>query len=271
MFNYTDKEGQPMPGKIIGHIVLALVIIIFALSSFTTVKAGERGIVLNWGAVSGQVYEPGLHFKVPFMQRIRKMNVQTQAMEIQKSEAYSHDLQVVDIHSVINYNIDSSSVGTVYQQYPDFEVNILAPNLEASIKQTIAKYTAEELLSKRAEVQSEIETALKTSVPPQFIVTKYALVNEAFSPEFEAAIESKQVAQQKAEQAKNELAKAQIDADSRIAQAKGEAEAIQIQAQAIEQQGGANYVQLQAISKWDGHLPNQMIPGSTVPFVNLTK
>lgn len=248
--------------------VLVFVVLIVGLMSFTTVKSGERGVVLNWGAFNGQTFEPGLHFKVPFVQSVRKMNVQTQAMEIQKSEAYSHDLQVVDIHSVINYNIDSSSVGTVYVQYPDFQVNILAPNLEASIKQTIAKYTAEELLSKRAEVQGEIETALKTSVPKQFTVTKYALVNESFSPEFEKAIESKQVAQQDAERAKNELTKAQIDAEARVATATGEAKAIQIQAQAITQQGGKEYVNLKWVEKWDGRLPITSL-GSATPLINI--
>lgn len=240
--------------------------------SFTTVKAGERGVVLNWGAFNNQIFEPGLHFKVPFMQTVVKTNVQTKAIEVQKSEAYTHDLQVVDIHSVINYNVDPGAVGTVYQQYGlDFASKVLYPNLEASVKQTVAKYTAEDMLSKRAEVQAEIEQALKSSVPPQFLITKYALVNEAFSADYEAAIERKQVAQQDAETAKNLLTKAQVDAQSTIAKAQGDAEAIKIQAQAINSQGGADYVQLQAIKAWDGHLPAQMIPGGSVPFLNLTK
>lgn len=259
-------------GKVFSGIVVVIFLIII-LGTFTVVGAGERGVLLTFGAFNGTVYQPGLHFKLPLVQEVVKTSIQTNKIEVEKSEAYSKDLQMVDIHSVINYNLDPAQVGVVYQQYGlDFEGKVLNPNLEASVKQTIAKYTAEELLSKRAEVQLEIENALKLSVPPQFLVTKYALVNEAFSPAFEKAIESKQVAQQDAERAKNELAKTQVDAEARIAQAEGEAKAISIQAQAITQQGGADYIQLQAIAKWSGQLPQYMSPNAVLPFVgNVTK
>ncbi len=232
------------------------VVVVFGLmlffGSFVQVGAGERGVLLTFGAFNGTVYQPGLHVKLPLFQEVIKTSVRTQKIEVEKSEAYSHDLQVVDVHSVINYNVDPTTVGAVYQQYGlDFETKVLYPNLEASVKQTIAKYTAEELLSKRAEVQDQIEEALKRAVPAPFVVTKYALVNEAFSHDYEAAIEAKQVAQQDAEKAKNELTKTQIDAEARIAQAKGEAEAIKIQASAIQSQGGADYVKLQWIKAWE--------------------
>lgn len=259
--------------KIIKKVVVGIISIIALLiliSSFVIVQSGTRGVVLTWGAFHGTIFEPGFHFKFPLAQSVIKLNVQTNKIEVERSEAYSHDLQVVDIHSVINYNLDPQAVGTVFAQYGlEFEGKVLTPNLEASVKQTIAKYTAEELLSKRSEVQDEIQNALKSSVPSPFIITKYALVNEQFSKDFEAAIEAKQVAQQDAEKAKNELTKAQIDAESRIATAKGEAEAIKIQAEAIQQQGGAAYVNLQAINKWNGTLPTYMT--GVVPFVNLQK
>lgn len=267
-----NMEKETKIGLIISGIVAVIIFaIVMLFCSITIVGAGERGVLLNWGAFNGQIFEPGFHFKNPISQSVVLTSVRTEKIEVEKSEAYSHDLQVVDIHSVINFNIDPKSVGTVYQQYGlDYETKVLSPNLEASVKQTIAKYTAEELLAKRAEVQNEIEQAIKQSVPPQFVVTKYALVNESFSSAFEAAIEAKQVALQDAEKAKNELTKAQIDADARIAQAKGEAEAIKIQAEAITQQGGADYVKLKTVEKWNGILPTQMIPNATLPFIDLT-
>lgn len=255
--------------KIGASIVLGLIMLIIVSSSFTIIGAGQRGVLLTFGAFNGTVYNPGLHIQIPFVQSIVKMDVRTQKIEAEKSEAYSNNLQVVDIHSVINYNLDPAAVGAVYQKYGlDFETKILTPNLEASVKQTVAKYTAEELLAKRSEVQGQIEEALKQSVPSEFVITKYALVNESFSAEYETAIEAKQVAQQAAEQAKNELLKAQIDAEARVAQAEGEAKAIQIQAQAITQQGGAEYVKLKAVEKWNGTLPIYML-GSSTPFVNI--
>jgi regulator of protease activity HflC (stomatin/prohibitin superfamily) len=266
---YLNDQGEFLIGKAVVHGLILVIAFGLLFGSWTTVGAGERGVMLTFGAFKGQVLEPGLNFKLPFVQHVIKVSVRTNKIEAEKSEAYSHDLQVVDIHSVINYNLDPQAVGIVYQKYgTDFENKILVPNLEASVKQTIAKYTAEELLSKRAEVQTQIELTLKQAVPPEFIVTKYALVNEAFSAEYEKAIESKQVAQQNAEKAKNELAKAQIDAESRVATAEGEAKAIAIQAQAIQQQGGKEYVNLKWVEKWDGKLPTTSL-GNAMPLVNI--
>ncbi len=261
----TDKQlVKIVIGCIIGFFLLVLL-----FSSWVTVGAGQRGVLLTNNAFTGTVLEPGLHFKVPFFQKVVKMNVQTAAIERQKSEAYSHDLQVVDIHSLVNYNVDPQATGEVYKQYGlAFESSVLVARIEAAVKETIAKYTAEELLSKRGEVSMQIENAIKTSFPTQFTNVHYNLVNEAFSPEFEKAIEDKQVALQKSEQAKNELAKAEVDAKARIATATGEAEAIRIQAQAITQQGGKEYVNLKWVEKWNGNLPATMLQ-SALPMFNV--
>ncbi|MDO8617658.1 MAG: prohibitin family protein [Candidatus Uhrbacteria bacterium] len=257
--------------KIIGVVVgVICFILILIINPFVTVSAGQRGVVLNWGAFNGRILDPGLHMRMPIAQSVVKMDVQTQKLEIAASEAYSHDLQNVKIHSVVNYNLDPKEVGLIYQQYGlDVESRILYPNLEAAVKQTVAKYSAEELLSKRGEVATEIELAFRQAIPHAFLVTKYALVNEAFSDAFEAAIEQKQIAQQNAEKANNDLKRIKIEAEQRVSQATAEAEAIKIQAQAIQQQGGASYVNLKAVEKWDGHLPAQMIPGGALPFLNL--
>jgi len=257
--------------KIFGVIlVMVCVVLVLVLNPFVVIGAGERGVVLNWGAFTGGILEPGLHFRLPIAQSVVKMDVQTQKLEIELSEAYSHDLQNVKIHSVVNYNPDPKQVGVIYQQYGlDAESRILQPNLEAAVKQTIAKYSAEEILSKRGEVATEIESEFRKAIPNTFLVTKYALVNETFSEAYEAAIEQKQVAQQNAEKADNDLKRIKIEAEGRVAQATAEAEAIKIQAEAIQQQGGASYVNLKAVEKWDGHLPDQMIPGGALPFLNL--
>lgn len=247
-----------------------LLVLVVVLNPFVTVAAGERGVVLTWGAFNGQIMDPGLHLRVPLAQTVVHMDVQTQKLEIEASSAYSHDLQNVIIHSVVNYNSDPKEVGLIYQQYGlDAESRILEPNLEAAIKQTVAKYTAEEILSERGKVATEIETAFRESIPNTFTVTKYALVNETFSQAYEDAIEQKQVAQQNAEKADNDLKRIKIEAEQRVAEATAEAEAIRIQASAIQQQGGASYVNLKAVEKWDGHLPDQMIPGGALPFLNL--
>lgn len=236
-----------------GVVFIILLVLTLILNPFVIIHAGEKGVVLNWGAFNGEILEPGLHWRTPIVQSVVKMSVRTEAIEREKSEAYTHDIQPVDIHSLVNYNLDPKSVGNIYQQYElKYETKVLVARIEAAVKQTVAQYTAEEMLTKRGEVQTKIEEAVRAAVPPEFIITKYSLVNEEFSEQFEQAIEAKQVALQKAEQAKNELTRAEVDAKARIAQAEGEAKAIAIQAQAITQQGGKDYVELKTIEKWNG-------------------
>jgi len=258
---------------IVGVVILLVVGVVLLLNPLVVVDAGDRGVVLNWGAFQGQIMDPGLHFRVPFMQDVIKINVQTEKIEIQESEAYSHNLQVVKVHSALTYNIDPKEVGLLYTEIgPSYEEKIITPSLEASVKQVYAQYTAEELLSKRSQVQDEIEQSFRKTIEGKHIIVQhYALVNESFSPDFENSIEQKQIAEQASLKAKNDLDRITIESEQRVTQAKAEAEAIKIQAEAIQQQGGAEYVQLQAIAKWDGRLPSQMLSGGTVPFINLTK
>lgn len=254
-------------------IVVVLVIGFFALNPFVVINASERGVVLNWGAFQGQVMAPGLNIRIPLVQSVEKINVQTQKLEIPTSETYSHDLQIVNVQSALTYNIDPKEVGLLYSEIGStYEEKIILPSLQASIKQVYAQYTAEELLTKRSQVQEEIEKTIRKTIEGKHIIVQhYALVNESFSQEFEKAIEQKQIAEQSALKAKNDLDRIKIESEQRITQAKGEAEAIKIQAEAIQQQGGQAYVQLQAIQKWDGKLPTQMLSGGTVPFINLGK
>ena len=118
----------------IASFLIVLILAGIALSTYTIVGAGERGVSLTWGAFNGKVLEPGLHWLVPIAQSVVKMDVKTTSLRLEGSEAYSHDLQVVEIDSVLNYNIDPFSVGAVYKDIGlDFESKIIRPNLEAAI------------------------------------------------------------------------------------------------------------------------------------------
>lgn len=248
--NSTDEAVWKTSKRIFTGVAMFLLIII-AFSTVVTIDEGERGVVLTFGSFGGHVMEPGFNMKVPLVQSVVKYDVRTQKMEIAKSEAYSKDLQNVDIHSVINYTINQSDVGAVYAKYnQDIEAKVLFPLIESSVKQVVAKYTAEEMLAKRLELQTEIANTFKANAPKEILVTAYQLVNEDFSDKFEAAIEAKQIAQQNAERAEREKVEAQTRAAMNIITAQGEAEKIRIQAEAITKQGGKEYVMLQYIEAW---------------------
>src|SRR3990167_808960 len=287
MFNYF-KQGEygvklDTP-KVVLHSIVLLFGLMFIFGSFGTVGAGERGVKTRLGAIVG-TKEPGLYFKLPFVEDVVAMEVKTRTINYDKNghegdtldssqlSGASKDLQDVAIGVVVNYHIDPTKVSDIYAQYrsvENYEVNVIEPAIREVVKSTSALYTAEELVTKRADYSDKVNLILTDRLGAKFaILERFNVTNFEFSQAFTQAIESKVTAVQKAEAAKNKLEQIKFEAQQTIETAKATAEAIRIQAQAVNSQGGADYVQLQAVSKWNGILPIQMIPGGTVPFINL--
>jgi len=265
-----EREVVFNGAHLVGYGILAVIIIVFALMSFYTVQAGQRAVLLTFGNPNQQAQGEGLHFKVPIVQSAVIMSVQTQKYEVPKATAASKDLQTVITDVTVNYYINPDSVPVIYQKIGlNYQDNLIAPAIQEVVKASTADYTAEELITKRPEVKDKIDQALTDRLKAfNIIVQAVSITNFEFSPEFNNAIEAKVTAEQNALTEKNNLDVISYKAQQRIEQAKGEAEAIKIQAQAIQTQGGPAYVQLQAISKWDGKLP-LVNGGGSLPFINL--
>lgn len=264
--------------------VIALFILVIVFSSFGNISTGERGVKTRLGAVVGTV-DPGAYFKVPFIEGVSVMDVKTRTINYDKngqegdavdtSQLYgaSKDLQDVKIGVVVTYNVDPSKVVDIFSQYKSvdaYEASVIEPIVRKVVKATSAQFTAEELVTKRAEYGDEVTKALTEQFAANSAtLTGFSVTNFEFSAEFTKAIEAKVTATQNAEAAKNKLEQIKYEAQQTIETAKATAEAQRIQAQSLAAQGGSDYVQLKALEKWDGHLPTQMVPGSTVPFINL--
>ncbi|HVY21889.1 MAG TPA: prohibitin family protein [Steroidobacteraceae bacterium] len=254
------------------QIVIGAVIVIGLLilwSSFYTVNAGQRAIVLRFGQVESVVGD-GLHFKAPMIETIKLVDVRTQKAE-SPANAGTRDLQSVETHVALNYHLNADSLADTYSRIGlDVESKIIDPRIQEVVKAVVARFSAEELLTKRDDVKSEIAGGLRASLLQYNITLEdIQITNFSFSHAFDAAIEAKQTAEQNALKAKNDLDRIKIEAQQKIAMAQAEAEAIKIQAQAIKEQGGSEYVQLKAIEKWNGVLPQ--VSGSSTPFVNLER
>lgn len=266
--------NKKFPIKLIAGLVLLIaVFVIFEIvNPLVIIGAGQRGVVMNWGAVSNDIMQEGLHLRIPVYQRVKVMNVQTQKMEV-KAVAYSKDIQTVDSIVALNYRLQADRVNNIYQTIGDsFEDTFISPAIQESIKAITAKYTAQELIEKRSIVSDEIKMILAERIQNRgFIIDAFSIVNFDFSDAYEKANEDKQVAQANVLTAQNKLEQVKIEAEQRVAQAKAEAEAIKIQAEAITQQGGADYVKLKAIEKWNGSVPSTMIPNGAVPFIDLNQ
>src|SRR5258708_32743212 len=207
----------------IGVAVLLGIILIF--STFNTVGAGQIGVVTRFGAVNRVAY-PGVVLTIPFVENINLMDTRTQKDQVGADSA-SQDLQKVVATIAVNYHLDGSKAVSVYQNVGvDYQDKIIAPAIQNTFKAVTAKFTAEQLITNREAVRLEAENSLKAQlVGYNVFVENFNIVNFDFSPEFDTAIEAKQVAQQSVETAKQKLAQAQVDAQTAVAQATGQADA----------------------------------------------
>jgi regulator of protease activity HflC (stomatin/prohibitin superfamily) len=259
--------------RTLGILAGALFFIVAVLfQSFTVISAGHTGVQVTLGEVNPQPLTEGVHFVNP-ISVVRDIDVRMQKAELKGASAGTKDLQQVHTDIVINYRMSPQNLPHIYKEFGlDVDNKILGPAINDAFKAVTGHFTSEELITKRDVVSTEIFNHLKAKVAPFNIeVSNVSLVNFGFSQAYQAAIEAKVISAQQTAKAEQDLQRIKVEAASRVAQAKGEAEAIAIQAQAIQSNGGQNYVQLQWIEKWDGKLPSTVLNGSNGMMLNMGK
>jgi regulator of protease activity HflC (stomatin/prohibitin superfamily) len=264
-------DPQKVP-KMVAIGFLAFLGFLLFLTSYFVVDAGERGVVLRFGEVS-RVVEPGLRFKMPFAETVVRMTVRVQKGTT-KTEAASKDLQVVQTTMVLNYNLEPSKAGEMYSTIGlNYGEKVIEPVVKESFKAAAARYTAEELISKREALKTEVRNYLRDQLVKFGItVVELSITDFEFSQEFNRAIESKQTAEQHALRAKRDLDRIKVEAQQKVAAAQAEAEALRLQRQVISPELvklRQIEAQMKAIDKWDGKLPN--VTGGTVPFIQVDR
>jgi len=266
--NKNNFEQNDMT-KIVMFGVLCLIFGILAISSIYIVESGQRAIKFTFGNITN-IDDAGVHLKIPFVQRIERVDVRTQKTTAEAS-AGTKDLQNVTTSVTLNFHYDQNRLEETYTKYGlDVEQKIIDPRIQEIVKAICARYSAEELIAKRETVKGEIEQSLRSVLNNYNIVAEAIQITQfSFSKEYNAAIEAKQTSIQQALKAENDLKRVEIEARQRIAEAQGEAEAIRIQTQAIKEQGGAEYVKLKAIEKWDGVMPTTVLGKDSNTLINL--
>lgn len=239
-------------------IGLGVVVLLFFVFCFRIVGVGQEGIITQFGKVSHE-QGSGILIKAPYpIQHLVKMNIQTQK-EQQDANAATHDLQSVTTTIAVNYHLTPDTARKVYVEVgTEYKVRVIDPIIQESLKSVTSKYDASDLIGKRAEVEKVLEDSLISKLTQRGItVDNVSIVNFQFSNEFNAAIEQKQVAQQNAQKAQYELQTATLKAQSQDVQAKTLT---------------PEYLQLQAIEKWNGVLPTTVAGGSgTILSIPLSK
>ena len=252
-------------------VALVVAVVLYAFWPLVSIPAGHKGVVTIFGEVKDGALSPGLNIVNP-MAHVIDVNTQVQKIEIEGA-ASSKDLQQIHTKIAVNYHLAQDSVQRLFSDVGmQYETKIINPAVQEAFKAVSAKYTATELIEKRGDVKALIQTALAEAVEKvsskTVVIDEVFITNFQFSDSFAKAVEEKQTAEQRVLTEQRNLQRIEVQAKQRIAQATAEAEAIRIQAQSISAQGGMAYVNLKAIEKWNGTLPNYMM-GNAVPFVNL--
>ena len=236
-------------------IVAALAIIVI-LNCFTIVEAGHTGVVVTLGKVKEGVLQEGIHFKIPFVQQIVKIDNRIVKLEVE-TEAFSKDLQTVETVLAINYRVDTSKSYSIYKNIgANYETVLVTPAVNEVLKAITAKYTAEESVTNRVLISDGLVTGLNEKLNDiGLYVTDVNIINFEFSEAFITAIEEKQVAQQK-------LLKSETEKQTAIINAQANAETVRINAEAQAQANkilneslSDRVIEYNKVQKWNGILP----------------
>jgi regulator of protease activity HflC (stomatin/prohibitin superfamily) len=268
---------RPKPQTILILIIL-LILFIVSWGSFALVPAGHRGVVLLWGSVEKRIMGEGLNFKLPIAETVITVDVKVQPHPFKEIEAASKEYQMVKMTGMMNFHIDPAYVNDLYQKVGlDFAPKVIDPAFNDFVKEVVPTYPIGEILPKREEIRQRAMKKLGDNLSRyHVIVDDIYFANIRFSPEYERAIEAKQVAQQQVETQKQVLAQREIEAQQKVATAKGEAESILVVAQgqakandALSRSISSILVQYKSVEKWNGILPQ--VSGGAVPLIDLGK
>ena len=276
---------------VIGAAIIFFVVFFFA-ELFYTVNASMVGVVLSGGKISS-VSQPGMHSKVPFYQQVKFIDLKSNSGSV-KTEAYTFDQQNATLKINVIWNFVGTKAEDIYVNYKGDEKYIyeyvIAPKLIDCAKTIFGQYNAEKVIQKRAEFVNLLNTQFKelmTDIPVQ--IRSVQVEDISFSKVYETSVENAMKARADVEKAKAELERVQLESQQKVKIAEAESEAVKkradAQAYAILKTEEANaaairlrgealrenseIVRLTVAEKWDGKLPSTMVPGSSLPFIDV--
>lgn len=271
-FEKFSATPSPLLGKLL-KVAVAL-LLLWWLAPYGIVPAGSRGVLTTFGKPSDEVLGEGIHFRIPLAQTIHALETRVQKGE-GDGDAASKDLQAVHTKVAINYHLEPHQVAAAFKAIgPSTAViaeRIILPAAQESVKAVTARFTAEELITRRTDVREAIAALLREKMQRHgLVLDEFAIVNFKFSDSFSRAIEAKVGAEQDKLRAERDLLRIRVEAEQKITQAKAEAESLALQRQQVT----SELLRLReienqraAIAKWNGQLPNANY--GNLPFVGI--
>ncbi|WP_147178873.1 prohibitin family protein [Ciceribacter naphthalenivorans] len=278
-------------GKVALYSALAFFAFVVGLKSFYTIDEGERGVILRTGAIVGTA-EPGLGFKIPFLDRVVKISVQSRAQIYADVMAYSRDQQAAVIKLSVNYRLPAGEVERIYANYGS-EAGLVERLIDRRVfeqaKNVFGRFNAVTAIQERGRLNAETEAAIRDAVKGPVLIDSVQIENIDFSDVYEQSIENRMLAEVEVQKLRQNAEREKVQAEITVTQANAQADAVRAQAEAqatatrlageaeadaIRAKGAAlrdnpSLIELTAAERWNGQLPTTMIPGAAVPFIGM--
>ena len=278
--------------SIVGGL-LAVLLLIALMGSWYTVNETERGVLLRNGALVG-VVEPGLSFKIPLIETVKRISVQSNATTYQGLQAYSKDQQTATLNVSVSWHVVPAEVGKVYTQYQDLDglvSRLISRQVPTQVENVFGQYNAVSAVQNRGKFVADVTKAIRDSVTGPVVIDGVQVENIDFSDDYERSIALRMKAEVEVKTREQMLAteqveaqivvtRAQADADSKVAQAKADAEATRlrgsaeadaIKAKTLALSSNPMLIELTKAERWDGKLPTTVLPNGTLPFIDASK
>ena len=252
--------------------VVLIILIIIVLTGTTIVPTGHIGVVTLYSKVQDKYLDAGFHFIKPFVEEVHDVDIRTQKYE-GTVEGSAKDLQIVNITMSINYQLKPEKVSDLYAKIgQDYGNIMLNPALQSSLKASIANFTAEEMVTKRAEVSNRITEELNIRLDEYFLITAVNLENIGFTEEYNKAIEAKTTNEQKDQAEKAQLEIIKVQNEQKINTAEAEAKVRELQSQSVTEKSLEQLkleIQKEMVAKWNGVLPQYILGENTNTLFDL--
>lgn len=290
-----DYSGSGFLG-LVGVGVVAVGLLTLGLGSWYTVDQTKRAVLLRNGAYVETV-QPGLHFKLPWVDSVYKIDMQTHTHSWKKMESYSADQQPANLLVSVTLRVSPDKVGEVYSRFGgDLDAAItrlISPHVNREVKTVFGQYTAARAISQRGALNIDVAKALNESlaIDPVFLVESVQVEDIVFSPEYIKSVEQRMQAEVEVQRLRQNLEREKVQAEIVVTQAtaqanatvanakaaaesvrlRGDAEASAITARAKALGDNPNLVTLTQAERWDGKLPTTMVPSGALPMITMGK
>lgn len=289
-----QKRKEATVKKLILGIPVGLVALGIIFGSFYTVNQGERAVILTNGSLT-RVDDPGLHFKVPFIQSAHFISTRVETIPYEKVMAYTFDQQTATLQLAVSMQIPPGDAERIYSQYGSVDAavaRVVNPRVFEGVKNVFGQFSAQRAIQERGKLTDMLTNSVAESLKGSGIqILAVQLTNIDYTDSYEQSVEAAARAKADVEKAKSELARVEQEAQQKVKQAEaeatakklkadaeaystkvaGEAEALAIAARGKALRDNPDLINLVTAEKWNGQLPTSMIPGSTVPFMTLNK